>query len=199
MSSVKDRIRIKEVRMLSDSKYKTRTTTFDWLRSSGEWQTQHRETFDRGDGVTILPYNLAQQTVILIRQFRYPAFANGYDGLLVEAPAGSLDNATPEARIRSEAEEEIGYRLGEVRKIFEAFTSPGAVTEKLYFFVAEYQPDMKIGNGGGLAHEGEDIETLELPFSEALAMIADGRIIDAKTIILLQYAALNIFNVRSAD
>lgn len=199
MSSVKDRIRIKEVRMLSDSKYKTRTTTFDWLRSSGEWQTQHRETFDRGDGVTILPYNLAQRTVILIRQFRYPAFASGYDGLLVEAPAGSLDNAEPEARIRSEAEEEIGYRLGEVRKIFEAFTSPGAVTEKLYFFVAEYQPDMKIGNGGGLAHEGEDIETLELPFSEALAMIADGRIIDAKTIMLLQYAALNIFNVRSAD
>ncbi|MCR6732907.1 MAG: NUDIX domain-containing protein [Afipia sp.] len=198
MSSVKDRIRVKDVRLLSDNRYKTRTTTFDWLRSNGEWQTQHRETFDRGDGVTILPYNLTQRTVILIRQFRYPTYANGYDGLLIEAPAGSLDNATPEARIRSEAEEEIGYRLGDVRKIFEAFTSPGAVTEKLYFFVAEYQPDMKVGNGGGLAHEGEDIETLELPFSEALAMIADGRIVDAKTIMLLQYAALHIFNAQPA-
>jgi nudix-type nucleoside diphosphatase (YffH/AdpP family) len=198
MSSVKDRIRVKDVRLLSDNRYKTRTTTFDWLRSNGEWQTQHRETFDRGDGVTILPYNLTQRTVILIRQFRYPTYANGYDGLLIEAPAGSLDNATPEARIRSEAEEEIGYRLGDVRKIFEAFTSPGAVTEKLYFFVAEYQPDMKVGNGGGLAHEGEDIETLELPFSEALAMIAEGRIVDAKTIMLLQYAALHIFNAQPA-
>lgn len=198
MSSVKDRIRVKDVRLLSDNRYKTRTTTFDWLRSNGEWQTQHRETFDRGDGVTILPYNLTQRTVILIRQFRYPTYANGYDGLLIEAPAGSLDNATPEARIRSEAEEEIGYRLGDIRKIFEAFTSPGAVTEKLHFFIAEYQPEMKIGNGGGLAHEGEDIETLELPFSEALAMIAEGRIVDAKTIMLLQYAALHIFNAQPA-
>jgi len=191
--SVSDRIRIKDIRLLSDNRYKLRTTTFDWRRSSGEWQTQHRETFDRGDGVAILPYNLARRTVLLIRQFRYPTYANGYDDLLVEAPAGSLDDAAPEARVRSEAEEEIGYRLGPVQKIFEAFTSPGAVTEKLHFFVAEYQPDMKIGNGGGLAHEGEDIETLELPFAEALAMIANGRIIDAKTIMLLQYAALNIF------
>ncbi|MBX9819492.1 NUDIX domain-containing protein [Afipia birgiae] len=191
--SVSDRIRIKDIRLLSDNRYKLRTTTFDWRRSSGEWQTLHRETFDRGDGVAILPYNLARRTVLLIRQFRYPTYANGYDDLLVEAPAGSLDDAAPEARVRSEAEEEIGYRLGPVQKIFEAFTSPGAVTEKLHFFVAEYQPDMKIGNGGGLAHEGEDIETLELPFAEALAMIANGRIIDAKTIMLLQYAALNIF------
>lgn len=191
--SVSDRIRIKDIRLLSDNRYKLRTTTFDWRRSSGEWQTLHRETFDRGDGVAILPYNLARGTVLLIRQFRYPTYANGYDDLLVEAPAGSLDDAAPEARVRSEAEEEIGYRLGPVQKIFEAFTSPGAVTEKLHFFVAEYQPDMKIGNGGGLAHEGEDIETLELPFAEALAMIANGRIIDAKTIMLLQYAALNIF------
>jgi len=191
--SVSDRIRIKDIRLLSDNRYKLRTTTFDWRRSSGEWQTLHRETFDRGDGVAILPYNLARRTVLLIRQFRYPTYANGYDDLLVEAPAGSLDDAAPEARVRSEAEEEIGYRLGPVQKIFEAFTSPGAVTEKLHFFVAEYQPDMKIGNGGGLAHEGEDIETLELPFAEALAMIANGRIVDAKTIMLLQYAALNIF------
>ena len=191
--SVSDRIRIKDVRLLSDNKYKLRATTFDWRRSGGEWQTQKRETFDRGDGVTILPYNLAQQSVILIRQFRYPTYANGYDGLLVEAPAGSLDNAEPEARIRSEAEEEIGYRLGGLQKVFEAYMSPGAVTEKLYFFVAEYRADMKVGDGGGLHDEGEDIQTLELPFAEAFAMIADGRIKDAKTIMLLQYAALNIF------
>jgi nudix-type nucleoside diphosphatase (YffH/AdpP family) len=196
--SVKDRIRVKDVRLLSDGKYKLRKTTFDWRRSSGEWQTQHRETFDRGDGVAILPYNLAQRTVLLIRQFRYPTYANGYDDLLVEVPAGSLDNAAPEARVRSEAEEEIGYRLGPIQKVFEAFTSPGAVTEKLYLFVAEYQPEMKIGNGGGLAHEGEDIETLELPFADAFTMIADGRIVDAKTIMLLQYAALNIFGQHSA-
>ena len=197
--SVKDRIRVTDVRVLSERRYTLRSATFDWLRSNGEWQTQQREVFDRGDGVALLPYNLQQRTVILIRQFRYPTYANGYDGLLVEAPAGSLDGAEPEARIRSEAEEEIGYRLGEVRKIFEAFMSPGSVTEKLHFFVAEYQPDMKIGNGGGLAHEGEDIETLELPFSEALAMIASGRIADAKTIMLLQYAALHIFGARGAD
>ncbi len=197
--SVKDRIHVKDVRLLSDNWYTLRTTTFEWLRSNGEWQTQHRETYDRGNGATLLPYNLAQRTVLLVRQFRYPAYVNGYDGLLIEAAAGLLDNATPEVRIRAEAEEETGYRLGEVRKIFEAFMSPGSVTEKLHFFIAEYQPDMKIGNGGGIESEGEDIETLELPLSEAIAMIGDGRIIDAKTIMLLQYAALNIFSERPAN
>lgn len=196
--SVKDRIRVKDVRVLSDDHYKLRATAYDWRRSSGEWQTQHRQTFDRGNGVALLPYNRAQGTVILIRQFRYPTYVNGYDGLLVEVPAGTLGDIEPEVRMRMEAEEEIGYRLGDIHKVFEAFMSPGAVTEKLYFFVAEYQPDMKIGNGGGLADEGEDIETLELQFTEALAMIADGRIVDAKTIMLLQYAALNIFGERSA-
>ena len=121
------------------------------------------------------------------------SYLNGYDDLLIEAAAGLLDDETPEARIRAEAEEETGYRLGEVRKIFEAFTRPGAVTEKIHFFVAEYDPTMKVGSGGGLASEGEDIEVLELAFEQALAMIGDGRIVDAKTIILLQYAALHIF------
>lgn len=191
--SVSDRIRIKDIRLLSDNHYTLRATTYDWRRSSGEWQTQHRQTFDRGNGVALLPYNREQGTVILIRQFRYPTYVNGYDGLLVEVPAGTLGDIEPEVRMRLEAEEEIGYRLGDLHKIFEAFMSPGAVTEKLYFFVAEYRSDMKIGNGGGLAHEGEDIQTLELPFADAFAMIADGRIVDAKTIMLLQYAALNIF------
>jgi nudix-type nucleoside diphosphatase (YffH/AdpP family) len=126
-------------------------------------------------------------------QFRYPAYVNGYDELLIEALAGLLDNESPEVRIRSEAEEETGYRLGNIRKIFEAFMSPGSITEKLHFFVAEYEPKMKVGSGGGLADEGEDIEVLELPIDSAIAMIGDGRIVDAKTIMLLQYAALHIF------
>lgn len=140
-----------------------------------------------------MPYNLKQRTVVLVRQFRYPAYVNGYDDLLIEAAAGLLDNETPEAPIRAEAEEETGYRLGDIRKIFEAFMSPGSVTEKLHFFVAEYEPAMRIGSGGGIASEGEEIEVLELPISKAIAMIGDGRIVDAKTIMLLQYAALNIF------
>jgi nudix-type nucleoside diphosphatase (YffH/AdpP family) len=192
--TVSDRIRVQNVRVLSDNHYTLKTTTFEWRRANGEWQTQHRETYDRGNGATLLPYNLAQRTVVLVRQFRYPAYVNGYDGLLIETAAGLLDNASPEVRIRAEAEEETGYRLGEIRKVFEAFMSPGAVTEKLHFFVAEYEAAMQIGNGGGIAAEGEDIEVLELPLQQALAMIADGRIADAKTIMLLQYAALNIFS-----
>ena len=191
--TISDRIRVQSVRVLSDSHYTLRTTTFQWRRANGEWQTQHRETYDRGNGAVLLPYNLAQRTVILVRQFRYPAFVSGYDDLLIEAAAGLLDNETPEIRIRAEAEEETGYRLGEIRKIFQAFMSPGAVTEKLHFFVAEYEPAMRVGSGGGIASEGEEIEVLELPIDQALAMIGDGRIVDAKTIMLLQYAALNIF------
>jgi nudix-type nucleoside diphosphatase (YffH/AdpP family) len=191
--TVSDRIRIHNVRLLSDNHYTLKTTTFEWRRANGEWQTQARESYDRGNGATLLPYNLAQRSVILVRQFRYPAYVNGYDDLLIEAAAGMLDNETPEIRIRAEVEEETGYRLGEVRKVFEAFMSPGAVTEKLHFFVAEYQSNMRIGSGGGVASEGEEIEVLELPIDQALAMIGDGRIADAKTIMLLQYAALNIF------
>jgi nudix-type nucleoside diphosphatase (YffH/AdpP family) len=191
--SISDRIRVKNVRLLSDNRYILKTTTFEWRRANGEWQKQDRETYDRGNGATLLPYNVKRRTVVLVRQFRYPAYVNGCDDLLIETAAGLLDNASPENRIRAEAEEETGYRLHEVHKVFEAFMSPGAVTEKLHFFVAEYEPDMKIGSGGGIADEGEDIEVLELSIDEALAMIADGRIADAKTIMLLQYAALHIF------
>jgi nudix-type nucleoside diphosphatase (YffH/AdpP family) len=191
--TLSDRIRVQNVRVLSDNYATLKDTTFEWRRANGKWQTQHRETFDRGNAATLLPYNLTQRSVVLVRQFRYPAYVNGYDNLLIEAAAGMLDNETPEIRIRAEVEEETGYRLGEVRKVFEAFMSPGAVTEKLYFFVAEYESDMRVGSGGGLASEGEDIEVLELPIDQALAMIDDGRIADAKTIMLLQYAALNIF------
>jgi nudix-type nucleoside diphosphatase (YffH/AdpP family) len=191
--TVSDRIRIGDVRVLYHNHFTVKSTTFDWRRANGEWQTQHRVTCDRGDAATILPYNLAQRTVVLVRQFRYPAFVSGYDDLLIETPAGLLENESPEVRIRAEAEEETGYRLGDIRKVFEAFMSPGVLTEKIHFFVAEYQPNMRVGSGGGIPDEGEDIEVLELPIDEAMAMIGDRRIVDGKTIMLLQYAALNIF------
>ena len=191
--TVSDRIRVHDVRLLSDNHYTLKTTTFEWRRANGEWQTQRRETYDRGNGAVLLPYNLAQRSVVLVKQFRYPAYVNGYDELMIEAAAGLLDNASPEARIRAEAEEETGYRLGEITKVFEAFMSPGSVTEKLHFFVAEYEAKMRVGAGGGIESEGEEIEVLELAIDAALAMIADGRIVDAKTIMLLQHAALNIF------
>jgi nudix-type nucleoside diphosphatase (YffH/AdpP family) len=191
--TISDRIRIKGDRVLSDHYGTLKSISFEFRRTDGEWQTLTRDVFDRGNAAAILPYNLARRTVVLVRQFRLPAYVNGYDDLLIEAAAGLLDEASPEMRILAEAEEETGYRLHDVHKVFEAFMSPGAVTEKIHFFVAEYEPHMRIGNGGGLAHEGEDIEVLELAIDEALAMIADGRIIDAKTIMLLQHAALAIF------
>ena len=191
--SIADRVPVKDVELLSKRRYELKSATIDYRRSNGEWQTQVREVYDRGNGAVLLPYNLKARTVVLVRQFRYPAFANGYDDLLIEAAAGMLDDAAPEERIRAEAEEEIGYRLEHVRKVFEAFMTPGAVTEKLHFFVAEYDAAMRIGDGGGLADEGEDIEVLELAIDDALAMIGDGRIVDAKTIMLLQYAALHLF------
>ena len=191
--TISDRVRIKDERVLSHARYLLKSITFDYRRGNDEWQTQTREVYDRGNAATLLPYNLARRMVVLARQFRLPAYVNGHDDLMIEAAAGMLDNASPEERIRAEAEEEIGYRLHDVKKAFEAFMSPGAVTEKIHCFVAEYDPSMRIGDGGGLVDEGEDIEVLELPIDSALAMIADGRIADAKTIMLLQYAALNIF------
>lgn len=191
--SVKDRVRVHETRLLSDNWYVLKTTTFDWKRRDGTWQTQAREHYDRGNGAVLLPYDLARRTVLLVKQFRYPAFVNGYDDLLIEAAAGLLDDAEPEVRIRAEVEEELGYRLGEVTKVFEAFMSPGSVTEILHFFVAPYDASMRIGDGGGHPDEGEDIEVLELGIDEALAMVADGRIRDAKTIMLLQHAVLTVF------
>ncbi|TCP08264.1 NUDIX domain-containing protein [Caldimonas thermodepolymerans] len=191
--SVKDRVRVRDVQVLSDDHYVLKKTTFEWRRRDGQWQTQTRETYDRGNGATILLYHPQQRTVILTRQFRYPAFVNGCDDLLIETPAGLLDDASPEERIRAEAEEEAGYRVGEVRQVFSAYMSPGAVTEVVHCFVGEYDRNARVGEGGGLAHEGEDIEVLELGFDEALRMVEDGRIRDAKTIMLLQYAALHIF------
>ncbi len=191
--AIANRIRINEERLLSDNWYILKTTSFDFQRSDGEWQTLQRETYDRGNGATLLLYNRQQRTVILTRQFRYPAFVNGYAELLVETPAGLLDNVAPEQRIRLEVEEETGFRIQQLEKVFEAFMSPGSVTEKLYFFVAEYQAEDRVSEGGGIHSEGEDIGVFELGIKEALAQIADGRICDGKTIMLLQYAALHLF------
>ncbi|CAI2784412.1 GDP-mannose pyrophosphatase nudK [Serratia grimesii] len=191
MTATQDRVRIVETRVLSDDWYLLKKTTFDFLRRDGVWQRQSRETYDRGDGATILLFNRQAQTVVLTRQFRFPVFVNGHDGMLIEAAAGLLDNASPEERIRAEAEEETGYFVQNVQKVFEAYMSPGSVTEKLHFFVGEYHADSRVGDGGGVEAESEDLEVLELPLTEALQAIRQGVIVDAKTIMLLQFVALN--------
>ena len=191
--SVAGGVRVEQVVTLADDWYVLRKTTFRYRRSDGTWQRQSRETYDRGNGATILLYDKARRTVVLTRQFRYPAFVNGHDDLLIETPAGLLDRGSPEERIRAEVEEETGYRVGDVRQVFEAFMSPGSVTERLHFFVAAYSAADRVAEGGGDPAEGEDIERLEPTIEEALAMIRDGRIKDGKTIMLLQHAALHIF------
>lgn len=186
-----DLIRIQKVETLSDDWYILKKTTFDYRRKDGSWQTQSRETYDRGNGATILLYNRERKTVILTRQFRFPAYVNNHHGMLIETCAGLLDESAPEEAIRRETEEETGYRIRNVTRIFDAFMSPGSVTERLYFFVAEYDEDSHIDNGGGLHSDGEDIEVLELNFHQALHMIETGEIMDGKTILLLQYALIH--------
>lgn len=193
MSPTAERVRVIDSLVLSNDWYLLKKTIYDFRRADGTWQRQQRETYDRGNGAALLLYRRDTRRVVLVRQFRFPCFVNGHDGMLIEAPAGLLDQATPEERIRAEAEEETGYRISDVRKVFEAFMSPGSVTEKLHFFVAEYDASQKISDGGGLIGEGEDIEVLELPFDEAMAMVRRGEIVDGKTIMLLQYAAMHLF------
>jgi nudix-type nucleoside diphosphatase (YffH/AdpP family) len=186
------RVRVRNIETLSDNWYVLRKATFDFLRRDGTWQRQQREAYDRGNGAVILLFNRERQTVLLTRQFRYPAYSNGSaDGMLIEACAGLLDLDDPEACIRRETEEETGYRLANVTKLFEAYMSPGSVTEKLYFFSGEYTDDNRVNDGGGADGGLEDIEVLELRLSDTLQMVETGNIQDAKTIILLQYAALN--------
>lgn len=188
--ATKDRVRIRQVEVLSDNWYVLRKTTFDFQGRDGIWRTMSRETYDRGNGATILLYSTVKKTVVLTRQFRFPAYINEHDGLLIETCAGLLDQDDPHTCIRKETEEETGYRIENVRKVFEAFMSPGSVTERLHFFVGEYSDQDKVSEGGGLEAEGEEIEVLELPLDEALAMIDTGEIKDGKTIMLLQYAKL---------
>ncbi len=185
-------VRIKAEELLSDNWYILKKYSFDLRRRDGSWQAQTREVYDRGNGATVLLYNTQQLTVLLIRQFRLPTFVNGHDGYLIETAAGLLDNASPEERIRLEAEEETGYRVGHVEKVYSAFMSPGSVTERIHFFIGEYQAQDRVSEGGGLEDEGEDIEVLELGFDEAIAMVARGEIVDGKTIMLLQYLELRL-------
>jgi nudix-type nucleoside diphosphatase (YffH/AdpP family) len=186
-----DRVIVDQVEMLHDGWSKLRQYRIRYRRGDGDEQKLIRETYDRGDGATILLYNKQRGTVILTAQFRMPAFVSHHpDGMLLETPAGLLDEDNPEDAIRREAEEETGYRIQDARKLFAAYMSPGSVTEQIHFFVAEYADADKVGAGGGHAHEGEDIDVLEVPMNDALAMIEDGRIVDAKTIILLYHARL---------
>lgn len=191
MSSDDNSSRIENVRnqLLSDNWYVLRKYTYDLIKRNGERQPQSREVYDRGNGATILLYNRPKKTVLLIRQFRMPTYVNGNPtGMLLETCAGLLDNASPEDCIRKEAIEETGFAVGKVDKLFEAYMSPGSVTEIVHFFAAEYDESQRQNAGGGV--EDEDIDVLEVPFTEALAMIKDGRIKDGKTIMLLQYAQI---------
>ncbi|WP_416392946.1 MULTISPECIES: NUDIX domain-containing protein [unclassified Curtobacterium] len=182
---------VRDVEVVSDGWHVLRRTTLDVRRRDGRWDRQQRETYDRGNGAAVLPHDPERDTVLLTRQFRWPAYVNGHpDGMLVEAAAGLLDEDDPETAVRREAEEELGIRLGTVTKVFDAFMSPGSVTERVHGYVGAYTPADLVAAGGGLEDEGEDIEVLELPLDEALAMVADGRIADGKTIMLLQWVAL---------
>ncbi|QEW33172.1 GDP-mannose pyrophosphatase [Erwinia billingiae] len=185
-------VRIVDEKILSDDWYSLKKYTFDIQRRNGDWQQQTREVYDRGNGATVLLYNRERETVILTRQFRFPVFMNGHEGYLIEAAAGLLDNMDPERRIKAEAEEETGFKISTVQKVFEAYMSPGSVTEKLYFYIAEYDAGDKTSAGGGIEAEGEDIEVLEMPLKDALAAIENGLIVDGKTIMLLYHVALKV-------
>lgn len=185
--------KIKNIRreLLSDNWYRLEKVTFDFQLNNGNWETHIREAYDRGNGAVILLYNRSKKTVILTRQFRIPTYLNGNkSGMLIEACAGLLDRDNPEDCIRKETEEETGYQVKSVQKVFQAYMSPGSVTEILHFFIAEYNEGMKVTDGGGVKEEQENIEVLEIPFSDAYNMIATGEICDGKTIMLLQYLKL---------
>lgn len=186
-----NRIKNLQIEILSNFWGKLKKASYDYLTQAGFWQKQIREIYDKGDGAAILLYNPSTQKVILIRQFRAPALYNGHpSGLLIEVCAGLLEAHHPEECIKKEAQEETGYQINKVQKIFSAYMTPGAVTENLHFFIGEYSDEMKIHDGGGVEQEQEEIEVLEIDFETSLKMIENGEICDAKTIILLQYLRL---------
>lgn len=189
-------VKIVEETLLSDNWYILKKITFERSTANGSAARQTREVYDRGNGATILLYNDANRTVVLTRQFRLPAFMNGHSGYLIETAAGLLDDASPEERIRLEAEEETGYRIGAVEPVFDVFMSPGSVTERLHFFIAPYDAADRVGAGGGLAEEGEEIAVLEYGYDAAFAMVASGEIADAKTIMLLQHLELRLLRAQ---
>lgn len=185
-------VKILSTEVLSDNWYTLKKITYEYVKKDGTKLVQRREAYDRGNGAAILLFNKEKQTLILTRQFRIPTFINGNEtGMLIEVCAGLLDKDNAEDCIRRETEEETGYRIKDVRKIYEAYMSPGSVTEMLYFFIAEYSNSMKVNEGGGVEHEEENIEVLELKASEALELMEQGQIKDGKTIILLQYLKLH--------
>jgi len=185
-------IKITKTEVLSDNWYTLRKITYEYSKKDGTLQTQSREAYDRGNGATILLYNKATKTVILTRQFRLPTYVNGNEtGMLIEACAGLLDKENAEECIKRETEEETGYHVTDVHKVFEAYMSPGSVTEILHFFIAAYAKDMKVSSGGGVDHEEENIEVLEMEIDRAMEMVASGEIKDGKTIMLLQYVKLH--------
>ena len=187
-----DRIRNLQSQTLSDDYYLLRKLSFEYKMTDGRWVKQSREVYDRGDGACILLYNSQKRTVILIKQFRMPTQQNdNVSGFVIEACAGLLDRDQPEQCIIRETREEVGIQLKSATKVFEAYSSPGVMTEKLYYFVAEYTDDMKVGKGGGLASEAEDIEVLEISFEQVKIWVQEGKIEDAKTLLLLQYALLH--------
>ncbi|WP_328611666.1 NUDIX domain-containing protein [Amycolatopsis sp. NBC_00345] len=186
------RVRVADVELLAAGWHVLRRTTFDYRRADGRWSREQRETYDRGNGATILLYDRERATVLLTRQFRYPVYVNGHpDGMLLETAAGLLDDEDPETAIRREAAEETGVTVGPIEHVFDVYMSPGSVTERVHFYAAPYTPATRSGEGGGLADEGEDIDVVELPFTEALTMIRTGAIADAKTIMLLHWATLD--------
>ena len=188
-------VEVLKTEVLSDNWYVLRKVTFRLRKRDGSWEVQSREAYDRGNGATILLYDQARRTVVLTQQFRLPTYVNGNaSGMLIEACAGLLDNDDPETAIAREAFEETGYEIRSPRQVMQAYMSPGSVTEILHFFVAEYSRGQRRNDGGGV--EEEDIEVLELSFDEALRGIASGEIRDGKTIMLLQYAALNLFGTQ---
>ena len=186
-------VRIRDVEVTSDGWHVLRRTTFDFRGRDGSWTTQARETYDRGNGATILLYDPDARTLLLSRQFRFPAYVNEHpDGLMIETAGGLLDDDSAEDAIRREATEELGVTIGELRHLFDLYMSPGSVTERVHFFAAPYTAE-GVDGGGGVEEEGEEIEPVVIGYDEALPMIADGRIADGKTVILLQWAALNLF------
>ena len=186
------KVKIIGIKNLSNKHYKLDKVDFEYQTKNGSWQTQSRECYDRGDGAAILLYNPTKKTVILIKQFRMPSYLNGNaTGMMIEVCAGLLDEDHPEACIIKEVEEETGFKISNPKKVFELYSTPGAVTEKIHYFIAEYNDDMKISAGGGLEEEHEEIEVLEINFETALTMVSKGEIKDAKTVVLLQYVKLN--------
>lgn len=178
--------------ILSDNWYILNKYTYDYQKPDGSWETQEREAYDRGNGAAILLYNSKKKTVVLTRQFRMPTYVNGNeDGMMIEVCAGLLDGDNPADCVRKETEEETGYKINNVEIVFQTYMSPGSVTEELFLFVGEYDDSMKVSDGGGAEDETENIEVLELNFDEAITMVSNGEIKDAKTIMLLQYAKLN--------